>query len=109
MAEPTLAAVFGAGASQDGSTLTISKADLIAVGLTPSASNTAESLLAAIAKLAANSLTAPNLQANPDQNISIQVANTSVYESPFGTKMRHNMLISFDSDFANAGIIPDNY
>lgn len=109
MAEPTLAAVFGAGASQDGSTLTISKADLVAVGLTPSASNTAESLLAAIAKLASNSLTVTNQQTNPDQDIVIQPANSNVWDSPYGQKLRQNMLFSFDNDFSNPGITPDSY
>jgi hypothetical protein len=40
--------IFGGNASQTVTTLTISKVDLTAVGLTPTADNTAESLLAAI-------------------------------------------------------------
>ncbi|MFK0733479.1 MAG: hypothetical protein ACIWVG_20385 [Gloeotrichia echinulata HAB0833] len=44
----TLQQLFGENASQSASTLTISKLDLAAVGLTPAANNTAESLLAAM-------------------------------------------------------------
>jgi hypothetical protein len=109
MPEPTLTAVFGSNAVQDAATLTISKADLVSVGLTASATNTAESLLAAISKLAANSLTVANQQSNPGQHVSIQYANATVYESAYGTRMRQNMLLAFDNDFVNPGINPDNY
>ena len=71
MAEPTLEAVFGAGAAQTSSTLTISKADLAAVGLVASSSNTAESLLASIVKLAANTLTQAGYDSNLDQSIVV--------------------------------------
>ncbi|MCM0593455.1 MAG: hypothetical protein KA716_25965 [Gloeotrichia echinulata DEX184] len=44
----TLQQVFGENAFQSSNTLTISKADLVSVGLPPTTVNTAESLLAAI-------------------------------------------------------------
>ena len=44
----TLQQLFGENASQTATTLTISKVDLATVGLTPAASNSAESLLVAI-------------------------------------------------------------
>lgn len=47
MAEPTLTQVFGSGATQDATTITISKSDLTEIGLTPDANNSAESLLIA--------------------------------------------------------------
>lgn len=109
MAEPTLENIFGAGATQDASTLTISKTALASVGLTPQAANTGESLLAAILKLAANTLTATNQTLNEKQHCSIQAANSAVYESPFGTRLRQNLLISFDDPFVNPGVTPDNY
>jgi hypothetical protein len=109
MAEPALTSVFGAGATQDATTLTISKSDLATVGLTAASINTAESLLAAIITLAANTLTATNQTLNADQHCSIQNANTAVYESPFGTRLRQNLLISFDDPFVNPGVTPDNY
>lgn len=69
MAEPTLIQVFGAGATQTATTLTISKADLI--GLTPASDNTAESLVVAILLKAKQQLTTANYEANVEQNITI--------------------------------------
>ena len=109
MAEPTLEQVFGTGAIQDGSTLTIQKSALATVGLTASATNTAESLLAAMVKYAANALTAQNQLLNADQHVAVQAANSSVYQSPYGTRLRHNVLLSFDDPFSNPGVTPDNY
>ena len=71
MAEPTLIQVFGTGALQDATTITISKTDLETVGLTPVASNRAESILAAIVKLASNYLTETNFDSDIDQSITI--------------------------------------
>lgn len=71
MAEPSLIQTFGASASQTATQLIISKADLATVGLTANAANTAESLFVAIMLLAKQTLTDTNLQANPDQSISI--------------------------------------
>ena len=67
MAEPTLAQVFGASATQDSSTFTITKASLS--GLTASSSNSAESLLVAILLKAQSYLTQANFDANTDQSI----------------------------------------
>lgn len=69
MAEPTLTQVFGAGATQDSTTLTILKSDL--TGLTASGSNTAESLLAAINLKAQSYLSQTNFDSNTDQSIYI--------------------------------------
>lgn len=71
MAEPTLQQIFGAGATQTATQLVITKADLATVGLTASSTNTAESLFVAIMFVAKQILTDANLQANPDQSISI--------------------------------------
>lgn len=71
MAEPSLQQVLGNGASQTVETLVIAKADLATVGLTASATNTAESLLAAIVLLAKKQLTDANQSSNPEQNITI--------------------------------------
>jgi hypothetical protein len=109
MAEPILQDIFGPNATQDDNTLTIAKADLAAVGLTAQANNTGEALLAAIIKLSANTLTGTNQLTNPDQHCVLQVANSNVWESPYGTKLRQNVLISFDNDFLNPGLTPDNY
>lgn len=67
MAEPTLVQVFGASATQNSTTITITKADL--TGLTASGTNSAESLLAAIIFKAQAYLTQTNFDANSDQSI----------------------------------------
>lgn len=70
MAEPTLTQVFGAGAVQDATTFTITKADL--TGLTASANNSAESLFVAILLKAKSYLTTVNYEANIDQSVVIE-------------------------------------
>lgn len=75
MPEPTLQELFGANANQTASVLTISKADLQAKGLTPSATNTAESLFVAILLYARDVLTQTNQNNNPDQSIVVTQGN----------------------------------
>ncbi|MDB9374303.1 hypothetical protein [Nodularia sphaerocarpa] len=72
MAEPTITQLFGAGASQTSSAITIQKADLAGVGLSASANNTAESLLTAINLKAQQHLTQTNLDGNIDQSIVVE-------------------------------------
>lgn len=75
MAEPTLTQVFGAGATQTATTISINKADLATMGLTASATNTAESLFVALLLLAKNNLSPSALETNPDQSVSIAPAD----------------------------------
>ncbi|MDZ8023581.1 MAG: hypothetical protein RMX97_02630 [Nostoc sp. DedQUE11] len=70
MAEPTLTQVFGSGATQDATSITILKADL--AGLTAGASNTAESLIAGIILKASNYLNTTNQGTNADIQITIE-------------------------------------
>lgn len=109
MAEPTLAEVFGANATQTATTVTIDKGDLSVTGLTASASNTAESLMAAIIKRMLSNLTVENQLLNPDQSISLQIANPTIYQSPHGDRYRQTVLISFDNPHTDPGILPDDY
>ncbi|AVH71583.1 hypothetical protein [Nostoc sp. 'Lobaria pulmonaria (5183) cyanobiont'] len=67
MAEPTLVQVFGTGATQDSSSITIQKSAL--PRLTASSSNSAESLLVGIFLAAMNYLTQTNFDANTDQSL----------------------------------------
>jgi hypothetical protein len=67
MAELTLVEVFGTGATQDATTITIQKSSL--PRLTPSASNTAESLFTGIVLKAQAQLTQTSFDANIDQSI----------------------------------------
>ena len=71
MAEPTLSQVFGAGATQTTTTLSIAKADLAALGLTASADNKAESLFVALLLQVKTALTPATLETNLDQSISV--------------------------------------
>jgi hypothetical protein len=80
MAEPTLIQVFGAGATQTSTEITILKADLAAVGLTASSTNSAESLLAAIVLTGKAYLTQANFDANTDQSITILPGFNSIVQ-----------------------------
>ena len=71
MPEPTLTQIFGAAATQSATTITIAKADLASVGLTASATNTAESLLVALLLKAKEVLTPIAAETNPDQSLTI--------------------------------------
>lgn len=72
MSEPTLTEVFGANATQDATTIVISKVDLATTGYTPGANDKAEALLFAIFQKAAAVLTPTALDNNLDQSISIE-------------------------------------
>lgn len=85
MAEPTLADVFGGNASQTTTTLTIEKSDLAAVGLTASATNSAESLLAALLVIARSALSQSNFESNLDQSVTILPGFNSIVSRDNGT------------------------
>ena len=77
--EPTLEQVFGVGATQTATTITIQKsAPATATGLTPSANNTAESLLGAIVENASIYLTDANFQTNTSQSVTIARQSDSI-------------------------------
>lgn len=84
MAEPSVTEVFGAGATQSGSSLTILKSDLEAVGLTISADNTAESLFTAVILLAKNRLTQSNFDSGQDQDIIVEPGFTAIIQRDDG-------------------------
>lgn len=71
MAEPLITQVFGSGASQTATTLTIDKADLATVGLTASATNTPESLFVAMLLIAKNQLSVANQELNVEQGVTV--------------------------------------
>lgn len=111
MAEPTLTAVFGAGATQDANSITIQKSALTAVGLTASASNKAESLLIAILLVSKNSLTQTNFDADTDQSIVVadgfsSLTTRGTNNTPYRTDQ---LTVSFSKVDTNATIDPDDY
>jgi hypothetical protein len=107
MAEPSLAQVFGAGATQSETTLSIQKSALAAVGLTPGASNKAEALLNAIVKLAAIHLTPANLDTNADQSIVIAAPTVSVDERFSLNFLVENYTIGFQRQLTSTSVSPD--
>jgi hypothetical protein len=105
--KPTLIQVFGANATQTATDLVIKKADLVAIGLTPSATNSAESLLMAIALNSKTTLSTTNRTSNPDQSLAIeegyaQIANRGTnqyYQSSFNlTAQKINNTPAIDPD-----------
>lgn len=113
MPEPTLINVFGTGASQTATTLTIDKAALAAVGLTASANNTAESLLAAVILQAQSELTQTKFGTNPDQSVYIAPGFNSIIQRDDGNginvETRQNQLtINFHTPSPSV-ITPDSY
>ncbi|MEH2309336.1 hypothetical protein [Nostoc sp.] len=111
MAEPTLVEVFGANATQTSTDLVIKKSDLVSVGLTPSASNTAESLLLAIILKFKVTLTDTTRDTNIDQSVavtdgfspSVTTRNNAIY-------LRNTISVEVDKLLAGADVIdPDDY
>ncbi|WP_375514430.1 hypothetical protein [uncultured Nostoc sp.] len=75
MAEPTLTDIFGTGATQDATSITIQKSSL--PRLTASANNTSESLLTAILLKAQVSLSQTSFDANINQSIYVSAGFSS--------------------------------
>ncbi|MBK1987288.1 hypothetical protein A0J48_007020 [Sphaerospermopsis aphanizomenoides BCCUSP55] len=76
MAEPLLTDVFGDAASQTTSNLSVNKADFTT--LTPSATNTAESMAVAILLRWEQSLTPEAQNSNPDQSLRVERGTEAV-------------------------------
>jgi hypothetical protein len=111
MAEPTLIEVFGAGATQTATTITILKSDL--TGLTASANNTAEGIFSAIVKKASNNLTSANYGTNSDQSITIAAGFDSIsYRTISNIQtayLQNQVTINFAKVQSSPGITPDSY
>ena len=109
MAEPTLIEVFGTGATQDATTFTIDKNDQVAIGLTPSASNTAESLLAAIIAIAQQTLTTTRQESHSEQSIVIEDNLEALTTRNDQLYRQLTKSISFDKLDTQVGFDPDDY
>lgn len=110
MAEPTLTDIFGSGATQTATTITIAKADL---DLTALAINRAEQILSAIAKQASTVLTTAAYTGNIDQNISIQTGFDSItYRTVNSVQvayLQNQLTFNFTKVQTTVGINPDDY
>jgi hypothetical protein len=110
MSEPTLVQVFGTNASQTASQLTISKADLATVGLTPSATNTAESLMVALLQLAKAELNSTKQETNTDIQVTIADDATPTIIVRNSTNYRQlSLTVNLETLDTGSAIDPDNY
>jgi len=108
MAEYTLTEVFGAGATQTGSTLTIQKAAL--PGLTTDAANSAESLVVGLLVLWLQTLTDVNRLADEtNRQITVTDAGVDIVAGQVDDFFRRSYAISLYKIFAIAPLDPDEY
>jgi hypothetical protein len=111
MPEPTLQQVFGASATQTATTITITKADFVSIGLTPSATNTSEALYVALLLFAANNLTEANrLTDLVARNVAIDYSGQDlVNQGGSNVFLRDSYQVSLYKATTIAAIDPDNY
>jgi hypothetical protein len=109
MTEPTLQQVFGTNATQDATTITLTKADL--VGLTASASNTAESIIAAIVLTAADNLTEENRAADTsgDRQCVIVDAGDQLFNDGVSDFQIRSFAFQFFKAYSLTSFDPDDY
>lgn len=107
--EPTLIQVLGAGAVQTATTLTITKADL--PGLTPTANNSAESLLVAIVLKAQTGLEKSTFDTNLDQSLYVDLGFPSfVFRGTNNDSYRVDQLtVNLAKPDTQSTIDPDEY
>ncbi|WP_427159412.1 hypothetical protein ACQFX9_25835 [Aliinostoc sp. HNIBRCY26] len=114
MAELSLTDIFGANAVQDATTLTITKADLVDVGLTTGTTIAAEKLLVAIIKKAAIKCNPDDRETNADQSVSIEASTvptfaTRVINNVTSPYIRDTFTVELDKAYTSTGIDPDDY
>jgi hypothetical protein len=108
MAEFTLQQVFGAGATQTATLLTINKADL--PGLTALASNTAESLLVGLIVIwLANLTETARISDEANRQIAVSDAGTDISAGLNADFLRRSYAISLYDLFVIPTLDPDNY
>jgi S-adenosylhomocysteine hydrolase len=110
MAEPTIQDIFGAGATQTATAITILKADL---DMTAAAVNRGEQSFAAIVKKAATYLNATNFALNVDQSIEVADGFDSIVyrtiNNATATYLQTPLTVNFRKVQTTAGVTPDDY
>lgn len=110
MAEATLQEIFGTGATQTSTTITILKADL---PMTAIATNKGETVLAAIIKKNLTTLSQTVFDADPAKSISLVQGFDSLIYRTNGTVqetlLQVPITINFAQTQASGTINPDNY
>lgn len=109
MAKPTLTQVFGAGAVQDATSLTIAKADLASVGLTADAADSAESLVVALLLKWKEYLNSTNRDANLDQVVYLEDGFASLTTRNNQEYQQRSITCYFEKQNTNTSIDPDDY
>lgn len=107
MVEPTLQEVFGAGATQTATILTIEKADFPT--LTAAADNRAEQLFVAILLKAEATLTTSRQDANAEQSITIENSFQSLVTRNNQQYRQISKSVNLQKLDATAGVDPDDY
>lgn len=107
MAKPTLQEVFGPGATQTATTITIAKADL--PDYTPTFDDGGEKVFAGIFVRAKTALTTTGLDSNPDQSISVEDSFESLPTRNDKVYRRNTQSVNFDELVPASRIIPNNY
>lgn len=111
MAEPTLEEVFGTGATQTATALSVLKSAMTARGLTASASNTGESMFVFMILQAAINLTESNrLTDLVNRNVSVAYSGQDLIDQG-GTSifLRDTYQVSLYRATTVQAIDPDNY
>ncbi|MBD2388439.1 hypothetical protein [Cylindrospermum sp. FACHB-282] len=108
MTEVTGTAAFGTSHTQDINTVSIAKTDLAVEGLTPTASNKAEGIIAALFKKWMPLFTADGYNSNLEQSITITYQQTSSGERSDGTRVLVDAyLVEFTTIDTRGGVDPD--
>lgn len=109
MAELTLTQVFGASATQDATTLTITKSDLTSTGFTASSSNTAESLVVALLKKWQATMTPTAQESNPDIQVTIEDSFQSIVTRNDTQYRQFTKSINLQIEDTTSDIDPDDF
>ena len=109
MAAPTLQQVFGATATQTATTVTITKADLVSTGFTPSSSNSADSILAAVIANAQVSLPDSSVSSNAGQSVGISDGFQSITSISGSNYLVNPKTVNFYQTFTAGTFNPNNY
>lgn len=109
MAVPTLADIFGPGASQTATSITISKADLPT--LTASATNTAQQLLVAILLKAQAILNPTARDSNPDIKATIDYGGQTIFPIANSTDLdrQDTYTVTLHKTIASVQVDADDY
>ena len=109
MPEPLGTDVFGPGFQQTATTITIAKADLATVGLTPTANNSAESLFVAVLLLAQKYLNDEKQATNPDIQITIAQAFDTLITRNNANYRQRSYSVNLQKLDASVVINPNDY